>query len=76
MLVLMSISYTRRTKSLCGGAPLHIKKSLDYKVLYNVSALEDEFETVWKEIDALRQKVKTILVSVPVNLLTLMPVSL
>ena len=43
--------HSQPTKSACGGATLHVKKSLDHKVLHEFNALEDEFEPLWVEIN-------------------------
>ena len=42
--------HTQPTKSSCGGVALFVKKSLNHKVLHNLNALENEFETLWIEI--------------------------
>ena len=39
------------TKSACGGVSMYVKKSLDHKVLNHLNALEDEFETLWIEVN-------------------------
>ena len=43
--------HTQPTKRLCGGTAIYAKKSLDHKVLHDLNALEDEFETLWIEIN-------------------------
>ena len=43
--------HTQPTKSLCGGTAIYVKKSLDHKVLHDLNALEDKFETLWIEIN-------------------------
>ena len=43
--------YTQPTKRSCGGTAICVKKSLDCKVLSDLNALEDEFETLWVEIN-------------------------
>ena len=50
--------HTQPTKSLCGGTAIHVKKSLDHKVLHDLNALEDEFETLWiKLIQDIKAKI-------------------
>ena len=43
--------HSQPTKSTCGGVAMYVKKSLDHKVLNHLNALEDEFETLWIEIN-------------------------
>ena len=43
--------YTQPTKSLCGGTAIYVKKTLNCKALSDLNALEDEFETLWVEIN-------------------------
>ena len=49
------------TKSACSGVAMYVKKSLDHKVLNHVNALEDEFETLWIEVNT-RPKCENIIV--------------
>ena len=43
--------HTQPSKSSCGGIAMYVKKSLDHLVLSNFNALEDEYETLWVEIN-------------------------
>ena len=43
--------HTQPTRSSCGGVAMYIKKALDHKILHHLNALEDEFETLWVEIN-------------------------
>ena len=43
--------HSQPTKSTCGGVAMYVKKSLDHKVLNHLNALDDEFETLWIEIN-------------------------
>ena len=43
--------HSQPTKSACGGVAMYVKKSLDHKVLNHLNVLEDEFETLWVEIN-------------------------
>ena len=43
--------HSQPTKSACGGVAMYVKKSLDCKVLNHLNVLEDEFETLWIEIN-------------------------
>ena len=39
------------SKSDCGDIAMYVKKSLDHLILSNLNALEDEYETLWVEIN-------------------------
>ena len=43
--------HTQPTRSSCGSVAMYIKKALDHKILHYLNALEDEFETLWVEIN-------------------------
>ena len=43
--------HSQPTESACGGVAMHVKKSLGHKVLNHLNALEEEFETLWFEIN-------------------------
>ena len=51
--------HTQPTRSSCGGLAMYIKKALDHKILHDLNALEDKFETLWVEINT-GTKVKTL----------------
>ena len=43
--------HSEPTKSVCGGVAMYVKISLDHKVLNNFNALEEEFKTLWIEMN-------------------------
>ena len=43
--------HTQPSKSACGGIATYVKKSLDHLILSNLNALEDEYETLWVEMN-------------------------
>ena len=43
--------HTQPSKSSCGGIAMYLKKSLDHLVSSNLNALEDEYETLWVEVN-------------------------
>ena len=42
--------HTQPTKSSHGGVALYVKESLDHKIRWDLSALEDDFDSLWVEI--------------------------
>ena len=48
--------YTQPTKSPCGGCAIYVKSQLDHHVRNDLSALEDDFETIWVEINNHKSK--------------------
>ena len=43
--------HSQHTKSECGGVAMSVKKSLNHKVSNHLNALEDEFDTLWIDIN-------------------------
>ena len=43
--------YTQPSKSACGGCALYVNSQLDHHVRNDLSALEEEYETLWVEIN-------------------------
>ena len=43
--------HTQPSKSDCGSIAMYVKKSLDHLILSNLNVLEDEYETLWVEIN-------------------------
>ena len=43
--------HSQPTKGACRGMAMYVKKSLDHNVLNHLNALEDEFETLWIEMN-------------------------
>ena len=43
--------YTQLSKNSCGGCAVHINPQLDHLVRNDLSALEEEYETLWVEIN-------------------------
>ena len=48
--------YTQPTKSSCGGCAIYVKSQLDHHVRNDLSVLEDDFETIWVEINNHKSK--------------------
>ena len=69
--------YTQPTKRSCGGTAIYVKKTLDCKALSDLNALEDEFETLWVEINTGSiESAKTLLFVVLIDIQILMLASL
>ena len=43
--------YTQLSKNSCGGCAIYINPKLDHLVRNDLSALEEEYETIWVEIN-------------------------
>ena len=43
--------YTQPSKNSCGGCAVYVNSQLDHLVKNDLSALEDEYETLWVEIN-------------------------
>ena len=43
--------YTQLSKNSCGGCAVYINPQLDHVVTNDLSALEEEYETLWVEIN-------------------------
>ena len=43
--------YTQPSKSACGGCALYVNSQLAHNVRNDLSALEEEYETLWVEIN-------------------------
>ena len=48
--------YTQPTLSLCGGCAIYVKSQLDHHIRNDLSVLEDDFETIWVEINNHKSK--------------------
>ena len=44
------------SKSLCGGCAVYVNSQLDHQVRNNLSVLEEEYETIWVEINNKKDK--------------------
>ena len=49
--------YSWHSSSVAGGVALYVKTNLDYIIHEDLSVLEDEFETLWVEIQTKRVKI-------------------
>ena len=43
--------YSQPSKSLCGGCAIYVNSQLDHQVRNDLSVLEEEYETIWVEIN-------------------------
>ena len=48
--------YTQPTKSSCGGCAIYVNSQLDHHVRNDLSVLEDDFQTIWVEINDHKSK--------------------
>ena len=49
--------YTRPSKTSCGGCTVYVNSQLDHLVRNDLSALEEEYETLWVEINNHKAKI-------------------
>ena len=48
--------YSQPSKSLCGGCAIYVNSQLDHQVRNDLSVLEEEYETIWVEINNKKDK--------------------
>ena len=48
--------YSQPSKSLCGGCAIYVNSQSDHQVKNDLSVLEEEYETIWNEINNTKDK--------------------
>ena len=60
--------YSQPSKSFCGGCAIYVNSQLDHQVRNDLSVLEEEYETIWVEINNTKDKTFFVAVCIDIHL--------